>query len=46
MGQGKRYKMSRRSSRKSFSKSAGLNHMHRKNVKAGPAWVMRGGIRL
>lgn len=37
----KRYKMSRKKSRKQFSRSAG--HTHKKNLMAAP---MRGGIRL
>lgn len=39
----KRQKMSRKRSKKLFSKTAGSRKVHPKNVKAAP---MRGGIRL
>ena len=40
----KRYKMSKRRSRRSFSKSADM--IHKKNALAGGSMAMRGGIRL
>lgn len=42
----RRYRMSRRSSRKSFSRGAG--RVHKKNMlsSSGSKYVMRGGIRL
>lgn len=41
----KRYKMSKRSNRKSFRRSA--DTMHRKNMlSSGTNYVQRGGIRL
>lgn len=44
----KRRSMNRRSSEKYFSKTAGSNHVHRKNMMSGMsgAGPMRGGIRL
>lgn len=40
----KRHGMSRRGSRKSFSR--GANRIHKKNLQSGSGYVMRGGIRL
>ena len=40
----KRYKMSRRKSRKMFSK--GASRTHKFNTHNAPQYVMRGGIRL
>lgn len=42
----RRYKMSRRSSHRSFSR--GANRLHKKNLlsSSGSQYVMRGGIRL
>lgn len=44
----KRRKMNRGSSEKYFSRTAGSNHVHRKNMMGGSsaAGPMRGGIRL
>lgn len=44
----KRHKMNRSSSKKLFSRTAGANHVHPKNVtgSSGSIYVMRGGIRL
>lgn len=40
----RRYKMSRRGSRKSFVR--GANRLHRKNVSSVSPYVARGGTRL
>lgn len=41
----RRYKMSKRHSRKSFSR--GANRVHKKNMMgSGASYAMRGGIRL
>lgn len=45
----KRHKMNRSSSKKLFSRTAGANHVHPKNIQSGSSgsvYVMRGGIRL
>lgn len=42
----KRFKMSRHSSKKYFSKTAGVGHVHPKNHLSSNSYVMRGGIRL
>lgn len=43
----KRHGMSRRSSKRYFSKTAGGRHVHPKNmIGSGSMVVMRGGIRL
>ena len=41
----KRHKMSRRGSRKHFSKHASRIHKHNLGAKPGARYVMRGGIR-
>lgn len=38
------HRMSRRGSRKSFSR--GANRLHKKNVSSVAPYVMRGGVRL
>ena len=41
----KRHKMNRSGSKKLFSRTAGANHIHPKNIQSS-SQVMRGGIRL